>query len=72
MSNHRIAKAFDPVSYTHLDVNKRQAVKKDGRVYVQSGGGVVADSDPEKEYQESINKAMAVVEAVKQSVEVMD
>ena len=50
----------------------RTAVKKDGRVYVQSGGGVVADSDPEKEYQESINKAMAVVEAVKQSVEVMD
>ena len=47
-------------------------MKKDGRVYVQSGGGVVADSDPEKEYQESINKAMAVVEAVKQSVEVMD
>ena len=50
----------------------RTAVKKDGRVYIQSGGGVVADSDPEKEYQESINKAMAVVEAVKQSVEVMD
>lgn len=50
----------------------RTAVKKDGQVYVQSGGGVVADSDPEKEYQESINKAMAVVEAVKQSVEVMD
>lgn len=50
----------------------RTAVKKNGLVYVQSGGGVVADSDPEKEYQESINKAMAVVEAVKQSVEVMD
>lgn len=50
----------------------RTAVKKDGRVYIQSGGGVVADSDPEKEYQESINKAMAVVEAVKQSVEVRD
>ena len=35
----------------------RMAVKKDGRVYVQAGGGIVADSIPENEYQESANKA---------------
>ena len=35
----------------------RTAVVKDGTLYVQAGGGVVADSDPEAEYQESVNKA---------------
>ena len=33
----------------------------------RSGAGIVADSVPETEYQETINKARAVVEAVKQS-----
>ena len=32
-------------------------------MYVQAGGGVVADSDPESEYQESNNKAKALLKA---------
>ena len=46
------------------------AVKKDGVVYVQAGGGIVADSVPEKEYEESANKAMAVMDAVERAQEV--
>jgi anthranilate synthase component 1 len=42
----------------------RMAVKKNGRVYVQAGGGIVADSVPKKEYEESGNKARAVIEAI--------
>lgn len=42
----------------------RTLVIKDGKVYVQSGAGIVADSDPEKEYTETVNKAMAMIKAV--------
>ena len=42
----------------------RMAVKKNGKVYVQAGSGIVADSIPEKEYEESANKAKAVIEAI--------
>ncbi|MCD8008847.1 MAG: anthranilate synthase component I [Clostridiales bacterium] len=45
----------------------RLAFKKNGTVFVRSGAGIVADSVPENEYQECINKAAAVVNAVKQS-----
>jgi len=38
-----------------------------GQVYVQAGGGIVADSDPEKEYQETINKAMALLKTLQYS-----
>ncbi|MDC7289707.1 anthranilate synthase component I [Blautia schinkii] len=48
----------------------RMAVKKNGKVYVQAGGGIVADSIPEKEYEESANKAQAVMRALKQAEEV--
>ena len=47
----------------------RTALVKDGTMYVQAGGGVVADSDPEAEYQESINKARALFRAAQQAVE---
>lgn len=43
----------------------RIAFAKNGKVYVRSGAGIVADSVPEKEYQECINKAKAVVQALK-------
>ena len=43
----------------------RIAYKKNGRVFVRSGAGIVADSNPESEYQECINKAAAVVNALK-------
>jgi anthranilate synthase component 1 len=42
----------------------RTALIKDGIAYVQAGAGVVADSDPESENQETINKAAAVLTAV--------
>ena len=42
----------------------RMAVRKKDVVYVQAGGGIVADSVPEKEYEESGNKAAAVIQAV--------
>ena len=45
----------------------RIAYKKNGKVFVRSGAGIVADSVPESEYQECINKARAVVRAVELS-----
>ena len=47
----------------------RIAYKKNGQVFVRSGAGIVADSVPEKEYQECINKAQAVVNALKAAEE---
>jgi anthranilate synthase component I len=41
----------------------RTAVIKDGMLHVQSGGGVVADSVPELEWEETMNKARAVMRA---------
>ena len=38
----------------------RTSVVKDGRLYVQAGGGVVYDSDPEAEFQETVNKSKAL------------
>ncbi len=46
----------------------RTAVVKDGVMYVQAGGGIVADSDPEAEYQESCNKARALIRAAEEAV----
>ena len=48
----------------------RIAYKKNNTVYVRSGAGIVADSNPEKEYQECINKAKAVVSALELAAEV--
>lgn len=42
----------------------RIAFKKNGKVFIRSGAGIVADSVPEKEYRECINKAKAVVNAL--------
>lgn len=42
----------------------RTMLIKDGKAYVQAGGGVVFDSDPEYEYQETVNKARALFRAV--------
>lgn len=38
---------------------------KDNKVYIQTGAGIVADSDPEKEYEETLNKANALFRAIK-------
>lgn len=42
----------------------RTLVIKGNKVYVQAGAGIVADSDPEKEYIETVNKAMGMIKAV--------
>ncbi len=46
----------------------RTAVVKDGKMYVQAGAGVVADSVPENEHQECINKAKALFRAAEEAV----
>lgn len=50
----------------------RIAYVKKGKVYARSGAGIVADSVPESEYQECLNKARAVVLAVKKAEEGME
>ncbi|MEX2502922.1 MAG: anthranilate synthase component I [Trueperaceae bacterium] len=47
----------------------RTMVVADGRLHLQAGGGVVADSDPESEYQESLNKLAALRRAVEMATE---
>lgn len=64
--------AIGYISFTgNLDtcIAIRIAYKKNGKVFVRSGAGIVADSIPENEYQECINKAGAVVAALKQAEE---
>ncbi|HEX5773877.1 MAG TPA: anthranilate synthase component I [Geomobilimonas sp.] len=47
-----------------LAIAIRTLVIRDGRVHLQAGAGIVADSVPATEYQETVNKAMAVVKAI--------
>lgn len=42
----------------------RTLLIKNGRISVQAGAGIVADSDPEKEYQETVNKARGMLRAI--------
>ncbi len=45
----------------------RTGIIKNKELHIQAGGGVVFDSDPEKEYQETINKSLALISAVKEA-----
>jgi anthranilate synthase component 1 len=45
-------------------ITLRTAVLKGGRAYIQAGGGIVDDSTPENEFQESVNKSMALRKAI--------
>lgn len=47
----------------------RLAFKKNGKVFIRSGAGIVADSIPEREYEECLNKAKAIMEALEISKE---
>ncbi|MCK5237137.1 MAG: anthranilate synthase component I [Deltaproteobacteria bacterium] len=47
----------------------RTVLVKDGKCYLQAGAGIVADSDPESEYQETVNKAAGILKAVSVSRE---
>ena len=42
----------------------RTAVVRNGRVYFNAGGGIVADSDPADEYQETLDKARGLIDAL--------
>ena len=50
----------------------RTLVMKDNKVYVQAGAGIVADSEPEKEYTETVNKAKGMMKAVDMAEEGLD
>ena len=49
-------------------ITLRTAVVKNSVVYVQAGGGIVADSDPQAEFEESRNKAQALIRAAQEAV----
>ncbi|MCL5256655.1 MAG: chorismate-binding protein, partial [Chloroflexi bacterium] len=45
----------------------RTIVMRNGTAYVQAGAGIVADSVPEREYRETLNKAQALMRAVEEA-----
>jgi anthranilate synthase component 1 len=55
-----------------LAIAIRTLVVKDGKVHLQAGAGIVADSDPATEWQETVNKAMAVKRAVEMAEKGID
>ncbi|MBN2238284.1 MAG: anthranilate synthase component I [Dehalococcoidales bacterium] len=50
-----------------MAISIRSMVVKDGYAYTQAGGGVVYDSNPQKEYEETLNKAGALLNAITQA-----
>ena len=55
-------------SYTgnmDLCITIRTILVKDGKVFIQVGAGIVADSDPDKEYQETVNKGEGMMQAIR-------
>ena len=58
---------FDSNGDMDTCISLRTGLVKDKKLYIQAGGGIVYDSDPEKEYQETINKANALVVAAEDS-----
>ncbi len=55
---------FSYTGNTDTAIALRTLLVKNGRVYIQAGGGIVADSDPDAEYEESVNKARAMIRAL--------
>ena len=55
---------FDFTGDMNTCIAIRTMVMKDGTVYFQSGAGIVYDSDPEKEFEETVNKAKAINAAI--------
>ena len=58
---------FDSNGQMDICISLRTGLVKDKKVYIQGGGGIVYDSNPEKEFQETINKANALILAAKDS-----
>ena len=63
---------FDSNGQMDTCISLRTGLIKDHNLYVQAGGGVVYDSDPEKEFQETINKAQAIIAAAQDSYKGLD
>ena len=59
---------FDARGNMDTCIGLRTAVVKDGVLYVQAGAGVVADSDPKAEYEETRHKARALIRAAEEAV----
>jgi len=55
---------FDFSGNMDICIAIRTMFASNGRIFLQAGAGIVADSDPEREYQETVNKAQALVEAL--------
>ena len=55
---------FSPNNEFDTCIALRTALIKKDKIYVQAGAGVVADSKPDKEYMETVNKAKALMSAV--------
>lgn len=60
---------FDGNGNVDTCIALRTGLVKDGKLYVQAGAGVVADSDPESEYQETVNKARALIQAAEEALQ---
>ena len=58
---------FDSNGDMDTCISLRSGLVKNGKLFIQAGGGVVYDSTPENEYQETINKANALISAAKES-----
>ena len=58
---------FDSNGQMDTCISLRTGLVKNNKLYIQAGGGIVFDSDPEKEFQETINKANALIAAAKDS-----
>jgi anthranilate synthase component 1 len=55
---------FDYAGNMDTCIALRTIVVQGNKAYVQAGAGIVADSDPEKEYQETLNKARGLLKAI--------
>ncbi len=58
---------FDSNGDMDTCISLRSGLVKNGKLFIQAGGGVVYDSNPEDEYQETINKAGALMAAAEES-----
>ena len=58
---------FDSNGQMDTCISLRTGLVKENKLYIQAGGGIVFDSDPEKEFQETINKANALISAANDS-----
>ncbi len=60
---------FDFSGNMDMCITIRTIIFKDGRAYIQAGAGIVADSDPQNEYTETVNKARGMFRAIEMAEE---